>query len=78
MKFSELLDKEEIIFAPAAYDVVSAQIIEKAGFPGSLTCPVWVMRPAIRVSRSWACHCCRSCQESRKHSRSVDVCRLRR
>lgn len=33
MKFSELLDKEEIIFAPAAYDVVSAQIIEKAGFP---------------------------------------------
>jgi 2-methylisocitrate lyase-like PEP mutase family enzyme len=29
----ELLDKEEVIIAPAAYDVVSAQIIEKAGFP---------------------------------------------
>ncbi|MDR3557184.1 MAG: oxaloacetate decarboxylase [Syntrophobacteraceae bacterium] len=33
MKFRQLLDKEEIIIAPAAYDVVSAQIIEKAGFP---------------------------------------------
>ena len=33
MTFRELLEKEEIIFAPAAYDVVSAQIIEKAGFP---------------------------------------------
>jgi len=33
MKFRELLDKEEIIIAPAAYDVVSALIIEKAGFP---------------------------------------------
>ena len=32
MRFRELLDKEEIIIAPAAYDVVSAQIIEKAGF----------------------------------------------
>src|SRR5208282_6052702 len=33
MRFRELLDKEEIIIAPAAYDAVSAQIIEKAGFP---------------------------------------------
>jgi len=33
MKLRELLNKEEIIIAPAAYDVVSAQIIEKAGFP---------------------------------------------
>ncbi|MFZ0927613.1 MAG: oxaloacetate decarboxylase [Syntrophobacteraceae bacterium] len=33
MKFRGLLDKEEIIIAPAAYDVVSALIIEKAGFP---------------------------------------------
>jgi len=33
MRFRELLDKEEIIIAPAAYDVLSAKIIEKAGFP---------------------------------------------
>ena len=33
MGFRELVDKEEIIIAPAAYDVVSAQIIEKAGYP---------------------------------------------
>lgn len=33
MKLRELLDKKEIIIAPAAYDVVSAQIIERAGFP---------------------------------------------
>jgi 2-methylisocitrate lyase-like PEP mutase family enzyme len=33
VKLRELLDKEEIIIAPAAYDVVSAQIIERAGFP---------------------------------------------
>jgi 2-methylisocitrate lyase-like PEP mutase family enzyme len=33
MSFRELIDKEEIIIAPAAYDVVSAQIIEKAGYP---------------------------------------------
>jgi len=33
MRFRELIEREEIIIAPAAYDVVSAQIIEKAGFP---------------------------------------------
>ena len=33
MEFRELVDKEEMITAPAAYDVVSAQIVEKAGFP---------------------------------------------
>jgi 2-methylisocitrate lyase-like PEP mutase family enzyme len=33
MGFRELIEREEIIIAPAAYDVVSAQIIEKAGFP---------------------------------------------
>lgn len=33
MGFRELVDKEEIIIAPGAYDVVSARIIEKAGFP---------------------------------------------
>src|SRR5208283_3746865 len=33
MRFRELLDKEEIIIAPAAYDVLSALIIERAGFP---------------------------------------------
>lgn len=33
MRFRELVDKEEVIIAPAAYDVVSAQIVEKAGFP---------------------------------------------
>jgi 2-methylisocitrate lyase-like PEP mutase family enzyme len=30
-----LIDREEIIIAPASYDVVSAQIIAKAGFPVS-------------------------------------------
>jgi len=33
MGLREVLNNEEIIIAPAAYDVVSAQIIEKAGFP---------------------------------------------
>lgn len=33
MLFRELLEKEDIIIAPGAYDVVSAQIIEKAEFP---------------------------------------------
>ncbi|HYA41224.1 MAG TPA: isocitrate lyase/PEP mutase family protein [Syntrophobacteraceae bacterium] len=33
MGLRELLDNEEIVIAPAAYDVVSALIIEKAGFP---------------------------------------------
>jgi 2-methylisocitrate lyase-like PEP mutase family enzyme len=33
MGLRELLDREEILFAPAAYDVASALIIEKAGFP---------------------------------------------
>ncbi len=33
MGFRELIEREEIIIAPAAYDVVSAQVIEKAGFP---------------------------------------------
>ena len=33
MLFRELIEKHEIIVAPAAYDVVSAQIIENAGFP---------------------------------------------
>lgn len=33
MRLRELVDQEEIIIAPAAYDVVSALIIEKAGFP---------------------------------------------
>ncbi|SPF42161.1 putative Methylisocitrate lyase [Syntrophobacter sp. SbD1] len=33
MNFRELIANEEIIIAPAAYDVLSALIIEKAGFP---------------------------------------------
>ncbi len=33
MSFRDVLKKESIIIAPGAYDVVSAQIIEKAGFP---------------------------------------------
>ncbi len=33
MRLRELLDKEEAIIVPAAYDVLSALIIEKAGFP---------------------------------------------
>ena len=33
MKLRELIEKEDIIIAPGAYDVVSAQIIEKVGFP---------------------------------------------
>jgi 2,3-dimethylmalate lyase len=33
MSFRDTLKRESIIIAPAAYDVVSAQIIEKAGFP---------------------------------------------
>jgi 2-methylisocitrate lyase-like PEP mutase family enzyme len=33
MKLRELVANEEIIVAPAAYDVLSALIIEKAGFP---------------------------------------------
>ena len=33
MSFREILAREEIIIAPGAYDVVSAQIIEHAGFP---------------------------------------------
>jgi 2-methylisocitrate lyase-like PEP mutase family enzyme len=31
--FRELIEREDIIIAPGAYDVVSAQIIEKADFP---------------------------------------------
>lgn len=33
MLFRELLETQDIIVAPGAYDVVSAQIIERAGFP---------------------------------------------
>ena len=33
MSFRDVLKKKSIIIAPGAYDVVSAQIIEKAGFP---------------------------------------------
>ena len=33
MLFRDLIENHEIIVAPAAYDVVSAQIIENAGFP---------------------------------------------
>ena len=33
MSFRDVLKREGIIIAPGAYDVVSAQIIEKAGFP---------------------------------------------
>ncbi|MFC1992770.1 oxaloacetate decarboxylase [Chloroflexota bacterium] len=33
MKLRELIAKEDIIITPGAYDVVSAQIIEKVGFP---------------------------------------------
>ena len=33
MQFRELIEREDIIIAPGAYDVVSAQIIEKADFP---------------------------------------------
>ena len=33
MSFRDVLKKESIIIAPGAYDVISAQIIEKAGFP---------------------------------------------
>ena len=33
MSFRDVLNKEGIIIAPGAYDVVSAQIIENAGFP---------------------------------------------
>jgi 2-methylisocitrate lyase-like PEP mutase family enzyme len=33
MLFRELIETQDIIIAPGAYDVVSAQIIEKAGFP---------------------------------------------
>ncbi len=33
MHFRELIETQDIIIAPGAYDVVSAQIIEKAGFP---------------------------------------------
>ena len=33
MLFRELIENHEIIVAPGAYDVVSAQIIENAGFP---------------------------------------------
>jgi 2,3-dimethylmalate lyase len=33
MSFRDIIKKEDIIIAPGAYDVVSAQIIEKAGFP---------------------------------------------
>jgi len=33
MLLRELIETQDIIIAPGAYDVVSAQIIEKAGFP---------------------------------------------
>lgn len=33
MGLREILEREEIIIAPGAYDVVSAQIVEKAGYP---------------------------------------------
>lgn len=33
MLFRELIQSQDIILAPGAYDVVSAQLIEKAGFP---------------------------------------------
>jgi 2-methylisocitrate lyase-like PEP mutase family enzyme len=33
MPFRELIETQNIIIAPGAYDVVSAQIIERAGFP---------------------------------------------
>ena len=33
MLFRELIENHEIIVAPGAYDVVSAQVIENAGFP---------------------------------------------
>jgi 2-methylisocitrate lyase-like PEP mutase family enzyme len=33
MSFRDVLKNESLIIAPGAYDVVSAQIIEKAGFP---------------------------------------------
>ena len=33
MGLREVLEREEIIIAPGAYDVISAEIIEKAGFP---------------------------------------------
>jgi 2-methylisocitrate lyase-like PEP mutase family enzyme len=33
MSFRDVLKKESIIIAPGAYDVISAQIIAKAGFP---------------------------------------------
>lgn len=33
MRFRELIESEELIVAPGAYDVISAQIIEKSGFP---------------------------------------------
>ena len=33
MLLKELIETQDIIIAPGAYDVVSAQIIEQAGFP---------------------------------------------
>ena len=33
MRLRELIESEELIVAPGAYDVISAQIIEKSGFP---------------------------------------------
>jgi 2-methylisocitrate lyase-like PEP mutase family enzyme len=33
MSFRDVLKRESIIIAPGSYDVISAQIIEKAGFP---------------------------------------------
>lgn len=33
MSLRKLIESEEIIIAPGAYDVISAQIIEKSGFP---------------------------------------------
>lgn len=38
MGLREVLEREEIIIAPGAYDVISAEIIERAGFPIAYIC----------------------------------------
>ncbi len=35
MRLREILEREELILAPGAYDVVSAQLVERAGYPVS-------------------------------------------
>jgi len=62
MRLRETMAREELIIAPAAYDVVSAQIIERAGYPvcwisglgheaSDLGCPDLSLTTAVEMVR---------------------------